>query len=819
MKFPSLKSSRFLCSALFPILLASTVLGATPPPSKPKLVSINPVSKHTLSLTIQQGELEPHRLVPYLAEESDEIVAYDSHYQIEAKHGITFRREVIRNGEFLGFLSGDSQETILLPDAYSGAPLDIEKSDTVKSYTLFSDQDSSYAQASHPIRVSRKTKPKGFSRRQGTTPSEHRIFLSFAKPLQTGASYKLDLSELNLDQDTAYYRYQPRFQRSEAIHVNQAGFAPEDPLKRAYVSLWTGQAGNYKYDEELSYHIVDKVRGVRAYSGKAKLHWAADRPELMNRTANLVGADVYRLDFSELKQPGLYHVYVDGVGCSYPFEIRVDAWKRVAQTSFRGIFHQRSGFEFEPPYTDFWRPRAHHPDDGVKIYQSKATLLDTSMGPELSLAPNSFIALIEGATDEIVPNAWGGLMDGGDWDRRAQHLVIPRLFLELYQLSPDYFDSFTYNIPESENDLPDIVDEALWVIDFHLRYQWENGAISGGVESAEHPAPGDLSWNEIIPTYAYWPDYWSTHQFVAAASLASRVLGPQYPELGDKYKKAAVKGMKWAEQEYAKEVASGRAAKRVQEIRDIRNLAAIELYHITGDKRWHSVFEEDSILTNGNDPFQEVAQRDALFSYLALPKGLGKDDWKELSRKVILSDGDNAVEYSQNNAFSLVAPSRESPIFIGFYSGHIHGQFLARAHALSGDEKYLRALHAGAQFGLGANPDNVVFMSGIGANGLDWILYEDALKTGRKAPEGIVPYGPLDTGAPEVTPGSFWVNGQDGFGVTGDRTKIEPEFFDWPVAESHLDMWNHFMQTEPTPWQSMAPSTYSWAYMASQSGF
>ncbi len=37
------------------------------------------------------------------------------------------------------------------------------------------------------------------------------------------------------------------------------------------------------------------------------------------------------------------------------------------------------------------------------------------------------------------PDAWGGYMDAGDWDRRSGHLRVGYLLMELLDLFPDYF--------------------------------------------------------------------------------------------------------------------------------------------------------------------------------------------------------------------------------------------------------------------------------------------------------------------------------------------------------------------------------------------
>jgi hypothetical protein len=89
-------------------------------------------------------------------------------------------------------------------------------------------------------------------------------------------------------------------------------------------------------------------------------------------------------------------------------------------------------------------------------------------------------------------------MDAGDWDRRVQHLKSGLLLLELAELFPDYFGSLSLNIPESGNGLPDVVNEALWNIDFFRRLQTAAGGIRGGIESSEHPRRGEAGGRAAI---------------------------------------------------------------------------------------------------------------------------------------------------------------------------------------------------------------------------------------------------------------------------------------------------------------------------------
>ena len=125
--------------------------------------------------------------------------------------------------------------------------------------------------------------------------------------------------------------------------------------------------------------------------------------------------------------------------------------------------------------------------------------------------PEGFAALVETSTDEIVPEAWGGHFDAGDWDRRIPHLSYLRAALDLVELYPETWATLELGIPESGNNIPDVIDEGLWDLDMYRRLQLPDGGIRGGIESEEHPEPGDTSWTQTQQVFVFAPDARSSY--------------------------------------------------------------------------------------------------------------------------------------------------------------------------------------------------------------------------------------------------------------------------------------------------------------------
>lgn len=805
-----MQSRRFRPFALLVLLLTGAPLLAGGFSTQPYLVSVQPVSPNLVALYIQEGEVERSQILPYVAQVGDEIVGKTKPHIAEWGGDFFTHRELHRNGELIGYMSGEELTEYVTLDHYYGDELDVGAAESPVTFGISSVTDANYASVVRPVKVDRKTKPNQFGRHGSHLGVRHVLYLHLSESMQEGLTYRIDYPDLGLRTDGFDYRYDPARQRSEAVHVNQEGFDPRDPVKYANVSLWMGHGGGYDFGGELTFHVVNAVTGRRALSGTTAVYWPESKPDLMYRTSNYTEADVFRLDFSSLDEPGRYFVQVEGVGCSYPFEIREGVWHEMARLALRGIFHHRSGIAFEPPYTDWLRPRPHHPDDGVKVYQSRATLLETEMGM-MGGSRSSFRALIEEATDEVLPHAWGGMMDAGDWDRRTQHMIVARWLMEFFQMQPDYAYQIDTNIPESGNDLPDMLDEALWILDFFVRMQQENGAGSGGVESAEHPMPGDVSWNETIPVYAYAPDFWSTHTLVATAAQAAYTLRHIRPDLGEIYTDSALRGMAWAEEEYARMLAEGQPYPQHGDAVALRRMAALQLYILTEEQRWHDLFVAAGNVSADDGTLAGWYHAEIEFAYARMPESLGDPALKAEARAAIIARGDSTAEYVANNAWSIAGENRQMQMFFGMMAAPVEGNHLVRAHHLTGDAKYLRPMWEASQFGLGANPDNFSYIIGAGDNQVQWVLHEDSMKTGQPAPPGTIVLGPFDHRADYVPDIRYLMMWSEFFPID---ERMEPDMLEWPVLESYIDMWNYGSQNEYTPWQTMGRPIVVWAYMA-----
>jgi endoglucanase len=738
-----------------------------------------------LGLRIEDGQVVRGRQMPYRPRPEDRV---DKDNWVQ------------RNGEFLGYLVSEEESIIRTVDQRIGERLDPDWAGKPGNYRITSPEDSRYSNGVKPMAVYRKTKPVTIIETGGDDHDwllRHTIYLQVDQPLRPGQRYQIDFTGNPMD--AVSFVYDPLSLRSEAVQVSHIGFAPNDPAKVAFLSTWLGDGGPLSYEEDLTFYVVDEATNEIVFEGPVELSKKAGEPE-DKRDRDYTGTDVFLMDFSALNTPGRYRVAVEGVGTSFPFDIQPDVWESAFYVSVRGLLHQRSGIELGPPYTDYERPRPFHPQDGVKIYQSTVPLMETRMG--LKGDVNVFEALKATRTEELVPEAWGGWFDAGDWDRRIQHLEVSLLLLELALLHPDYFSQITLNLPESDNALPDVVDEALWGLDVFKRLQLPNGAIRGGIESAEHPKSYEASWQESLTVMVYGPDVWSSYTYAGVAARAAYVLQDLNPQLAAEYRDSALKAMVWAET--SREQGQGEG---YEEVANQRNLAAAELYRLTGDEKWHQLFLTTTVF---QDPEAETAvykshdQRHAAFVYVQTRRPGVNPAIQKNAREAIVREAEGQQEAIANTGYRWYKhPS--APMGWGSALGGLKLTNLLRAYNLTEDKQYLASAILAAQFSLGANPDNMAYTTGLGYRSPQDPLIKDIQATGQLPPPGITIYGPLDI---------LWRKDYWTLNLLKEATYPDP--WSWPTVESHFDVFNYVPVSEFTVMQTIAPTAYGLGFLAAE---
>jgi endoglucanase len=754
----------------------------------PEIRHFYPITPTLLAVTVTHGRVTVNGIVPYTALPGDEIVNADDRVQT---------RFLRRSGQPVGTVLGRDRSHLWQYDRFENTPLDTKLATTPDEWTVTLD-----GTPVEVVRIDRKTRPTGMARTGEWAfgwPLEHTLYLHLARPVVAGSLVRIELRHTPKPIAPFERRFNPDTHPLPALAISHIGYAPADE-KHATFSQWRGDGGATPLPDPLPFRVVRDDTGDTVLKGISQRSFVAGTAEDAYG-ADHTRTDVHRLDFSSLTVPGTYRVVLDGLGCSRSFTIGAGVYDEVVVKTLRGLYVHRSGIALGPPHTPFVRPRPMHPDDGFPIYIASTRALEP-------LAPGDaqssiFTRLQASPKDRTHPTAWGGYMDAGDWDRREPHLLVNRMLLELFEVRPDFARTIRTNIPESDNDLPDLVDEALFNIDFYRRIQNPDGGVPGWIESIEHPRQGEVSWLESLDVFVVQPDPHATFHYAASAAQAATVLRSLgKPVLADGYLASARAAFDWAEQRHLE-------GGYEKPSRDYRNLAALLLYRETREDRYHRIFLETTFF---KDPAASVwewsshDQRQAAFYYALLhqQKFAGIDPAIAANaQRATLREAQDWSAHADTTAYRI-SKNPYAPIAWGTVGGP-HAWSSARAYLLTGEPAHLRAVQRSVQYILGANPLDMAMISGLGPNPVKNLLHLDSRNTAQPLPEGINAYGPIDPAKNSTT----W-----NFPILKDH--IHPAHTIWPTMESYFDVFWLVPANEYTVMQTNGPNAYLFGLLAAE---
>ena len=774
-------------------------------PDSPKIEAVYLAAPDIIGIRIQEGVLKTFPRVSYVPQEGDtirrdgkDVLAWKDGEIVTEKAGRDLMRVVGKRKMQVGSIGGGRDGKLWF------LPAEERLGDSLQQLTV--DDATSYRiNGATPVAVYRKNKPNNTVKPSNEKLIEFNIYLKLAEPLALGKPVNIEFPGVNTDKASVSFTPDAR-SWSESVHASQVGYRPDDPFKRAFYSLWLGTGGAYSLPNPPAFSLVD-ASGKAVFKGQGQLAMAADGTEQLRVKKNYAGTAVYALDFSEFKTPGTYRVCVDGIGCSYPFEIGADVWEKAWKVSMNGLLVHRSGLALEKPWSDMTRGRDFHPADGVKVFQTTANRMIVGNGSH-----DAFDALVKGRTDEVLEGAWGGYHDAGDFDRAALHLWRSTyLPLELMDLFPAYFAKEKLSLPPSEatDNIPDILNEAMWNVDLFRRTQKADGGIIGGIESSNHPRSGETSDIDSLVALAYAPDAKSSYQYAATTSRLARLLAPFDAAKAKDYGASALRAFDYADRNRAAQSATLKDGDK-RNLSAVRATAAVELLRQTGDARFDSIFRAEHPVAQ-NKPLGDVEWQDSAFAYARLPENLGDAAVKKGIVDAFRARADVAVEFGAGNSFGITTdiPGLPEIGFVGYWSvPGIIDQVVPRAHYLTKDDKYLAATVRSANYSGGANPDNMTYTTGLGVKSPLAPLHIDSRASGQKPPAGITVYGQSDP-ARGGAPGwvyAFHLN---------DKTTT-PYARKWPGSEAYVDFYVWPEMNEYTVHQTIGPSAYVRGYLAAR---
>ncbi|WP_373494020.1 glycoside hydrolase family 9 protein, partial [Aquiflexum sp.] len=294
---------------------------------------------------------------------------------------------------------------------------------------------------------------------------------------------------------------------NEAIRVNQIGYYPNGS-KVAIVADQT---------ESDVFFVLDTKNQQKVFEGI--LQESITSPVSQKSTR--------RADFSTFSTSGNFCVYVSGLGCSPPFEIKEKVFGELAVAALKSFFFQRASMEITEEFGGIWSRPAGHPDDRVKIHPSAAS----KERPEGTVLSS--------------PMGW---YDAGDYNKYIVNSGITMgTLMSLYEDFSSYFSEFTLEIPESGNAMPDLLDEILWNLKWMATMQDpHDGGVYHKLTTAKFEGMV-LPHQATNQRYVVAKSTAATLDFAAVMAQASRILKNHHPDLSIEYLKSAELAWNWAQ--------------------------------------------------------------------------------------------------------------------------------------------------------------------------------------------------------------------------------------------------------------------------------
>ncbi len=248
------------------------------------------------------------------------------------------------------------------------------------------------------------------------------------------------------------------------IVLDQFGYIPNGE-KRAFVRVArTGYDVGRAGEPANRYELVNAETGARVKG----LTLARHSPR--EGTDPLSGDELWTLDFSSVQTPGFYQIRASDSDLTSPaFSIDARIYDRALREAFRTFYYQRAGFEKRAPYAaDGYTDAASH------------------VGPGQDTEARDFFSQSKTATAR---NLRGGWYDAGDFNQYTNWTAgVVRTLLMSYAENPEAWGD-DFDIPESGNGRSDILDEALWGIDWLARMQRDDGAVNSVLGRAAGSPP------------------------------------------------------------------------------------------------------------------------------------------------------------------------------------------------------------------------------------------------------------------------------------------------------------------------------------------
>lgn len=430
-----------------------------------------------------------------------------------------------------------------------------------------------------------------------------------------------------------------------------------------------------------SFQIIDAVNGKTMFSG------IPNGPFPDEASKNNVSV----VDFSTFNMTGDYYIKA-GRRKSPVFTVSENPYRRLKLGLLKSFYFNRCGVPLEKRYAgEYARGRCH--SDLVPLFDKPSEKLDVT----------------------------GGWHDSGGYGKFSvcTSVTLGHL-LYAYKLFPKSFAEKT-GIPESDSDLPDILEECKVGLNWLLKMQTRDGGVHHKV-SALSKTPIVLPEDDKSPRMVFPCSHQAAACFSAVTSLASRIYRPFDEAFSERLNEASLNAWIWLINhphfksfENPPSVAVNAAGDFADNnIHDDLFWTVCELYETTGDKVFHDKIKELSGKINLTDFRNRDNGGFGAVSYLLGSRP--KDPQVEENIQVQLRiKADNLYSLSKRSSYGTAKSPYDYIRGSNMYS-MTDSMILIFAYKIWGSKEYLNTAYEQLNYILGKNPMDISYVTGFGSN-------------------------------------------------------------------------------------------------------
>lgn len=473
------------------------------------------------------------------------------------------------------------------------------------------------------------------------------------------------------------------------VRLNQLGFYPHEQ-KVAVVAA----------EKASDFYITRAGHAKKVFEGKL----SSVKKQAYSSHATRVA------DFSSFVSEGSFVLHVPGVGDSYEFEIKNKVLQPVAVGSLKAFYYQRFSIPLLSAYAGKWHRPESSSHKEVLIHPSAATVKRPA---------------------GLVISSQRGWIDAGDYNKYMVNSGISTAtLLNAYEDFASYYDTLHTNIPESGNNLPDILDEALWNLRWMLTMQ---DPYDGGVYHKCTNANFDgmvMPHEAKTARYVVQKSTAATLNFIAVTAIGARVFekfAKQLPGLADSCRNAAYRAWIWAKknpaviydqekmnQQFDPDVNTGGYGD--EQLADEFLWAGAELLVTTGNPTYIEGVNFEPDAANPVPSWSDVR----LLGYYTIINHVSRigaryQPLAETLKKRILAEVARMVSGVAASRYQTVMGLSEKDFVWGSNAVAANqGILLVQAYRLTKDKKYLNAALSNLDYLLGRNATGYSYVTGFG---------------------------------------------------------------------------------------------------------